>query len=412
MNQQLPHETAHVVWPGLVRRECDDGSVSLYNPGHGTSLDVELSSRELVETILSAFALPMPLQSFLDQHPDVPEELLDLMIRSGFVVEEGELPFLEHGFLRPTPSPVGEAWAWSDLPELAFPGGFVVIGVPVDMGALGTGGARHGPSEIRKVVNGPLLTGEGDVIDHELERLYPALRLRVGDLGDVEPDGARLDHVGARLRKVVRELWQHDMRPLVLGGDHSITHFVLTEALANVERFGIIHFDAHHDMGPSRVVSHANVFTSAIESEQVESILQIGLRVIERVTPYATRVPCPKRKVVTARAAARGEAQKALEALPRDIPYYLSFDIDCIDAALARETGTPAFGGLSFEQVSELVDYIARTFELLGVDFVEVSTSQGQVNAAATMAASLLQRCLLGRSAYEPLSTDVYVLGR
>ncbi len=412
MDDKGEHEQMHVMWPGLVRAARDDGGLSLYNPGHGTSLDVESESRELVEGILSAFAVPTTLAAFQEEHPDVSEELLELMIRSGFVVEQDELSFLEHGFLRPTPTPVGEAWAWSDLPELASPGGFAVVGVPVDMGALGTAGARHGPSEIRKLVNGPLLTGEGDVVDHEFERLYPALCLRVGDLGDVEPDGARLDHVGARLRKVVRELWQRGMRPIVLGGDHSITHFVLSEAIAQVERFGIIHFDAHHDMGPSRSVSHANVFTSAIESEQVESIVQIGLRVIERVTPYATRVACPKRKVVSARAAARGEAMRALEALPRDIPYYLSFDIDCIDAAIARETGTPAFGGMSFEQASELVDYIARTFELLGVDLVEVSASQGQVNAAATMAASLLQRCLLGQSAYEPLSTDIYVLGR
>jgi len=411
MHDGLRRNVKHVVWPNLVRSDHGDSEFTLYNPGHGTSLDVEAQSSELVEAILHGFAAPTTLDAFLSQYPDLPEELLVLMVRSCFVVETEELPFLEHGFLRPTPSPVGDAWSWSDLPDLASAGKWVVVGAPSDMGALGTAGARHGPAEIRKVVNGPLISGEGDLIDYDFQRLYRGVRPNVADLGDVEPDGSRLDHVGARLGKVVRELMQRGMRPLVLGGDHSITHFVLSEAAALVPRFGIIHFDAHHDMGPSRFVSHANVFSTALENPRVACILQLGLRGIERISPFATRVPASKRKVITAREAALGKAMLALESLPRDMPYYLSFDIDCVDAATARETGTPAFGGLSFELASELVDYIARSFQLLGADFVEVSSSQTSVNAAAMIAASLLQRCLLGESEFESLSTDVYTLG-
>ena len=405
------HEASYVTEASLVRAERGDGSLSLYHPGHGTSLDVEPESRTLVDSILSAFAEPLTLAAFFAAQPDFPEELLALMVRSCFVVEQHERAFLEHGFLRPTPTPLGAPWVWSDLPELAYPGGWAVLGVPVDMSAAGTGGARHGPAEIRKVVNGPLLLDEGDVLDHELSRRYPALRIQVSDLGDVDPDGARMEHVGGRLCKAVRELLGHGMRPLVLGGDHSVTHYVLHELIQHVPRFGIIHFDAHHDMGPSSVVSHANVFGEALDSPRVASIVQIGLRVIERVSPYATRVASPKRQIVSARMAQAGHALRCLEALPRDLPYYLSFDIDCIDAAVARETGTPAFGGLSFELASELVDYVARSFELLGADFVEVSGSLLQPNAAALIAASLLQRVLIGKSAFEPLTSDVYKFG-
>lgn len=409
MQDGVSRSAPHVVFPGLLRGEHGDGAFSLHNPAHGTSIDVEPESRELVETVLEGFAEPRTPADFLGQHEHVPAGLLVLLVRSGFVVAVAELPFLEHGFLRPTTTPVGAAWSWSDLPELALPGGWAVVGVPVDAHALGRAGARHGPSEIRKLVNGPLLSGEGDVIDHEFGRLYRALRPAVCDLGDVDPEGSRMDHVGERLRKVVGELLRARMRPLVLGGDHALTHYVLSEAVAQVERFGVIHFDAHHDLLPSRSLSHANVFRAALASARVEHFVQIGLRMIERVSPYAQRVPCPKRTVVSARETAQGRALEVLAALPRDLPYYLSFDIDCIDGSVARETGTPAFGGLSFERASELVDYIARTFDLLGADFVEVSGPEAPVHAAATMAASLLQRCLLGDSAFEPLSNDVYV---
>jgi agmatinase len=403
-------DAEHVAWPGLLRADRGDGSFSLHNPGHGTSVDVEEESAELVELILEGFTEPRTLVDFCRLHDRVPPGLLVLLVRSGFVVEADELAFLEHGFLRPPTMPIGAAWSWSDLPELAQPGVWVVLGVPVDAHALGMGGARHGPSEIRKLVSGALLFGEGDVVDWEFQRRYPALRPAVADLGDVDPEGSRMDHVGSRLQKVVRELLQQGMRPLLLGGDHSITHYVLHEAIANVQRFGIIHFDAHPDMLPSRSLSHANVFREAIDSPHVESIVQIGLRVVERVTPYASRVPCAKRTVISARDAARGRALSVLESLPRDRPYYLSFDIDCIDGGLARETGTPALGGLSFELASELVDYIARTFDLLGADFVEVSGATTANNAAAGVAAALLQRCLMGESSFEALASDVYVL--
>ena len=401
----------HVTWPGLLRKEREDGVVSLYHPGHGTSLDVAEESLPLVEALLEAFHEPITPDALLREQDDLPEELLVLLVRSCFIVDVSELPFLEHGFLRPTSTPVGEAWSWSDLPTLSTgePGHWLVLGVPVDMAAAGLGGARHGPNEIRKLVSGPLLAGEGDVLDYEFGRLYPAFQPRVVDLGDVDPDGGRADHVGLRLRKVIRETLQLGMRPLVLGGDHSITHHVLLEVAQQVERFGIIHFDAHADMGPSRGLSHANVFEAALASPNVASILQIGLRMLERVSPYARRSAQPKRSVVTAREAAQGGAMRALEALPRDIPYYLTFDVDCIDGAVVRETGTPALGGLSVPQATELVDYVAHNFTLLGADFVEVAGPQGPGNAAAAIAASLLTRCVLGSSPFEPLSTDSYV---
>ncbi|MFT3921556.1 MAG: arginase family protein [Myxococcales bacterium] len=411
MDDGLPSEAQHVVWPNLVRIEHEQEDVlTLYNPGHGTSLDIDAESRELVEEVLAGFATPITPATFARAHRHVPRDLLVLMARSGILVQPNELPFLEHGFLKPTPNPVGAPWSWSDLPEAAQPGAWVTLGVPIDFAAGGAGGARQGPAEIRKVVNGSLLGGHGDIVDYEFGRLYPASAPALADLGDVEPDGGRLDHVGARLQKAVSDVLARDMRPLVLGGDHSITHYVLQALIARGEPFGLLHFDAHADMGPSRTLSHANVFEAAIESPCVQSIVQIGLRGIERMSPFSRRVPCPKRTVVTAREALSGRAQQVLEALPKDLPYYLSFDIDCIDGAVARETGTPLFAGLSVSLATELVDYAARHLRLLGADFVEVSGPPSALNASAVIAASLLARCVLADSEFTPLqASDRYV---
>ncbi len=411
MDQGVRGNQRHVTFPGLIRQERGDGACELYHPGHATSLDVEPESRAWVDAILEAFQAPRTLDAFGRSRKDIPRELLTLLVRSGFVVEEAELAFLRDGFMRPVAGPLGEAWSYSDLPEVAYQGGWAVVGVPVDFAALGKSGARHGPSEIRKVANGPILLGQGDIVDYEFGRRYVACSPQVADLGDIEPDGARMDYVGARLRKVLRELFQHGMRPMLLGGDHSITHYALAEAMAQAERFGILHFDAHADMGPSHCLSHANIFAEAIASPRVEHIVQIGLRGMERLSPHAQRVPCPKRRVVSAREAKQGKALTLLESLPRDIPYYLSFDIDCLDPSVAPETGTPSSGGIDLSLASELVDYIARTFDLLGADFVEVSGSNVTPNRAAHAASELMQRCFLGQCPFEPLDSAVYQLG-
>ena len=75
---------------------------------------------------------------------------------------------------------------------------------------------------------------------------------------------------------------------------------------------------------------------------------------------------------------------------------------NCYDNAFMES----CFGTIKTEL--ELVDYAARTLSLLGADFVEVASAGATLNAAALMAAGLLQRVVLGEATFEPPSTDVY----
>src|SRR5262249_46991943 len=159
-------------------------------------------------------------------------------------------------------------------------------GAPVDIGAGGAGGSRHGPSEVRarfpvlglnvpneaarqrgrtrsEVTSGPLM-------DVEFRRLYDEGRRPVSDLGHVVyVPGDSQELFGARLRRTIREVVRLGLIPVTIGGDHSITWPILDALLDHVPKLGIIHFDAHHDLYPGpenwRQLNHATPFTFVLE---------------------------------------------------------------------------------------------------------------------------------------------------
>jgi arginase family enzyme len=94
--------------------------------------------------------------------------------------------------------------------------------------------------------------------------------------------------------------------------------------------------------------------------------------------------------------------------LPRSIPWYLSFDVDCLDPSFASATATRVVGGLSYYQALELIAYAARRFEIVGADFVETCASLGPFNATAAAAARYLAQLFLSRCPSRPLATYRY----
>src|SRR5579863_9903907 len=116
-----------------------------------------------------------------------------------------------------------------------------LIGVPMDLGVTNRPGARFGPRALRTIERiGPY---------HHALKLAPIADHRIADVGDV-PFRSRFDlvhsleDIEAYLTKVVGA----GVRPLSVGGDHSVTYPIL-KAVGKERPVGLIHFDAHCDTG-------------------------------------------------------------------------------------------------------------------------------------------------------------------
>jgi arginase len=75
---------------------------------------------------------------------------------------------------------------------------------------------------------------------------------------------------------------------------------------------------------------------------------------------------------------------------------HVSFDVDVIDPDLAKGTGTPARGGLTYREAHLAMELLADTGKVVSADFVEVNPALDNKNETARLAVELVAS-LLGK---------------
>jgi arginase family enzyme len=411
-------KTAFFATVPFLQIEAVEGGVRIRNETLGTSLQ---APRAILE-VLEYFRVPRALgEAFSDpalQAIDVPPEILPDLLLNALVVNVEILA-------TPAASPIGRSVTMTQYCAHAEEADLVVLGATVDSAASGRGGTREGPHEIRANCRLPLwptaaserrklfeLAGQEDdtvVLDLDFRRQYHSPAPRVLDLGnlDIVP-GESIHSYGARIRMVASLIAQRRSRVGTLGGDHSVTAFVLDALAERVPAFGIIHFDAHPDlvapMAPNLdYLTHARPFSRILKSDSLKVLFQLGLRTLEPLS-RAQLSKDPRIRYLSARELQHLSPEAAFEHLPTGLPYYLTFDIDCLDPSIAAETGTPVAGGLSYYQAVELVDWAASHYDLLGWDVVEVGQRESGPNRAAIAGAGIVRTLILSQMKHEPIS--------
>ena len=112
----------------------------------------------------------------------------------------------------------------------------------------------------------------------------------------------------------------------------------------------------------------------ASEMSQVKGITTLGPHNMSAVSrkdweaskAYGTHV-VPLRKV-----RAQG-AVASLAHIPDGERVYVSIDIDSFDPSIAPGTATISHGGFTYYEAKDLLREVAKRFEVVGADFVEVS---------------------------------------
>jgi len=197
----------------------------------------------------------------------------------------------------------------------------------------------------------------------------------------------------------------------VLGGDHSSPQGLIRALSESTpEGFGVLHFDAHHDLRRAYegfTHSHASIFYNVMaEYSNVIKLTQVGIRDYSRderafMEELGPRGSCFYGRDIF-RMKAEGETFKSIateiiSSLPDRV--YVSFDIDGLDPSYCPSTGTPVPGGLSFDEAAYILEELVKSGRrVIGFDLTEVTPDPEGGEWDANVGARMLYKlcgCLL-----------------
>jgi len=276
-----------------------------------------------------------------------------------------------------------------DLPQAPSAAGLdiALIGVPMDLGVSNRSGARFGPRAVRNIERiGPY---------HPTFRGVPKSAVRAADIGDV-PFRSRysLEQSLEDIEHFYSDLKAQGVRPLSVGGDHSITYPIL-KALGKDGPVGLVHIDAHCDtMGTydGSKFHHGGPFRLAVLDGVLDPqrTIQIGIRGSSNM--FWEFSHASGMTVIYMEDFMRMGVE-AVAALARkvvgDEPIYISVDVDGFDPAYAPGTGTPEAGGLEPREGLALLRSLAG-LRVIGADVVEVAPQYDPTTNTSLLAAQLL----------------------
>jgi agmatinase len=274
-------------------------------------------------------------------------------------------------------------------PELPDFGGLDValVGVPMDLGVTNRSGARLGPRAVRAVERiGPY--------NHAL-KVTPRARCNAADIGDV-PLSSRysLERAIADIEAFYARIARQRVRPISVGGDHSVTYPIL-KALGAERPLGCVHIDAHCDtMGEYEGTKfhHGGPFRQAVLAGALdpERTVQIGIRGPAEIFwgfSYDSGMTVLHIEDIE-RLGLEGVVETA-RAVVGDGPTYVSFDVDGLDPAFAPGTGTPEAGGLSPREAQRILHGL-KGLDIVGGDVVEIAPQYDPTSNTAMVGAQML----------------------
>jgi guanidinopropionase len=262
-----------------------------------------------------------------------------------------------------------------------------LVGVPMDLGVTNRPGSRFGPRAVRASDRVPSY-------NHVL-RVVPQLECPAADIGDV-PFRSRfnLDSCTEDIEAFFQRLAAAEVRPLTVGGDHSISYPIL-KALGRKRPLGLIHIDAHCDTGgvqEGAKFHHGGPFRNAVLDGVIdpERTIQIGIRgPAEWLWEFSTDSGMTVVHVEDVDTIGiEAVIAKARSVIGSD-PVYISFDIDALDPAFAPGTGTPEVGGLTPREAQRLLRGL-KGLDVIGGDVVEIAPQYDTTSNTAQAGTQLL----------------------
>ncbi len=200
-------------------------------------------------------------------------------------------------------------------------------------------------------------------------------QVRIVDCGDVnkpvkgEPQNPR------DITNAIRTILTRGAIPIAIGTDEG-GFIPFARAYDDYHPLCVVHFDAHIDWRDERhgvKDGYSSVMRRASEMPWIESMVQIGMRGIGSARQQEIDDALSFGSVFIR---ARDIHQKGINECSQMIPpatnYLITIDSDALDIAIAPGVLFPSPGGLTFEEITDLVQQISLKGQIAGLSLFEV----------------------------------------
>ncbi len=271
---------------------------------------------------------------------------------------------------------------------------YVLFGVPEDSGSEGLAyveGSAGGPDAIRKASQAycAFHRTEKGVLQTFITNSYKPIH--VGSINLFDAGNKNRNEVSS----TITSLLERKKFPIILGGDHSITYEVLRGVNNYHSRFAVVYFDAHPDFRSSDKSgrkSYATVMYDAshLANIKIKNSIQIGVSDLESEEFGNTEkagmkylTPLDIEKLGT------GKVLKLIKKFIRNLPVYISIDLDVLDQSFAPAVATPSPCGLTSRELLFLLTGLVKE-NIIGLDIMEHTPTKDSDPMTSTVGARLI----------------------
>ena len=264
----------------------------------------------------------------------------------------------------------------------------VLIPVPYDSTTSLRSGARYGPRAIIESSYG--------LEDYDWELDLDVSSLGIHTTPALEPHVGSPELMAGRVKDAVALYLGQGKITGVLGGDHSVTIGSAQAHQQACPNLSVLYLDAHADLRDEYLGTRWGHASGARRIHESGPLVLVGLRSMcpeereylrqEAIPAFYWPPPDPNDG---------SYVQEVIDQLGPSV--YVSVDLDVLDPALMPAVGTPEPGGMSWQQVTNLLQKVGESRKIVGFDVSELAPNEGP--AACSYTAAKLVYKLIGYAA-------------
>lgn len=247
----------------------------------------------------------------------------------------------------------------------------VVLPVPYDGTTEFKSGAREGPQAI--IDASPYL----ELYDAELDREVSEVGIHT--LPEVQPHMGSPELMVERVYRIAKDLLNKNKLIAMLGGEHLLTLGMVRAYKERYRKLSVLQLDAHADL---RDQYQGTKYSNACVMRRVWElcpVVQVGVRSFSLEERQFMR----KQKIEPFYAEAATSPDFVSRVVSKLTPQvYVSIDLDVFDPSIMSAVGTPEPGGMSWQQVLELLRAVGAKKKIVGFDLTELCPREGPTSCA------------------------------